>query len=187
MKIIVILGLVLCSTTTLAQIVSAPNAPVTDLPLTILSGMATGAYGAQVIVEHQLADAVNSYEKIYNKRAQYYVGATLIIEKINDALDDSSKKLLTLKMDNKDLHETAYYSKRKENNKLLAEVEENLDILIKELNRQEKQVIYGEKLNLLQNTMRTLTRINRKLDVVEKNIQESEHAEEIIKMIMGNN
>ncbi|SIT15647.1 hypothetical protein SAMN05421766_1166 [Zobellia uliginosa] len=182
-KIVILIGLVLIGTTCLAQPVNFVYLPITDMPLVVASGAASAEYGIMKFEENQLTDAVSSYASTYNKRATYYSGI-LIISMINNNINKSRNRYLKLKLDNSKLDEIKYYSKRPENDKLLAEINENLDILEKELESQHKMVIYGEKLNLLQNSMLTLTRINRKLDFVRKNIHKSEQAKKVIKMII---
>ncbi|UOB16667.1 hypothetical protein [Abyssalbus ytuae] len=184
MKKILIKGLMLFGITAIAQPVSPIYTPVTDMPLMTMSYTTAGLYGSINAEENRLTNSVDSYATVYNKRAIYYTGASVVAYKIEQSILNSRKKLLELVVDNKNLDKIKYYSKRKKNTQLLEELEEKLDILEKELQGQHKiAVIYGEKLNLLQNTMRTLTQINRELDIVDKNIKESNHLKKIIKMI----
>lgn len=182
MKKILLITLVMCVNTARGQF-SIVNFPNTDLGLSAQSGKASYRYLSLIPTQHCLTRMVNAYGSAYSKRMIYYSGV-LIMNQINGELDQSKNRLQRLVLGNDKLDEIKYYSKRKENEKLLAAVEEKLYILEQELDKQDKLVIYGEKLNLLQNTMLTLTRVNRKLDLIEKNIKESEYIKKIIIMLM---
>ncbi|MBL3658409.1 hypothetical protein [Fulvivirga sediminis] len=185
-KLMVIVGFILLTMPALAQPANLIYLPVTDMGLMPQRIAAAALYGSISVAENSLKSSVRSYAKTYNKRALYYAGA-IVITKINGSINKSEERLKELIKSNAELDEKKFYSKRIPNNKLLKGLEESLYILKQEMLKQHKLVIYGEKLNLLQNTMRTLTEINRRLDIVENNISDSADKKHIIKELKSYN
>jgi len=128
---------------------------------------------------------LKAFVREFEKRALYYPG-TLVMHNQNmigkkvTAVEDRISDLST---DNMNLS-FLYYSKRKENAKLLDAIKEEFEIIKAELSTSSTTVVMGEKLNLYQDVMMTLTRTNRQLDIVESNIGGSKHTKRVVEQYL---
>lgn len=162
--------------------VSANLAPVTDLGSYTGSLTANGNYIGLNVNEGVLGTSVRNYVSVYNERTKYYAGI-LIVHKINNEIEKVEDRYKELSEENEELHMFLHYSKRKENEKKMEEISQQILTLKDELKDQYNMVILGEKVNLYQNVMRTLTPIRRKLDTLEGNINRSNLLKELIETI----
>ncbi|OEK07359.1 hypothetical protein A8C32_18150 [Flavivirga aquatica] len=114
-----------------------------------------------------------AFKKDLAKRHLYLVEGAIVVNKINREISNCKERYRQLEHRNKSLSFLSY-SKKKINNKMLNLVNVMLENINKGLkNQRALEVLYGEKLNLLQNTMKSLTEIYRVLDVVEDNIEKT--------------
>jgi len=164
--------------------ISKLMAQLTDPASVGLSGTAAIVYGTAIPIETTHAPVLKNYVKEYNKRGKYYGGA-LYISEINDELEEAKQRLKDLEAENNTLYKVLYYSKRMKNDRLLESAQLRFEILEEELKTQETTTLLSEKMNLYENTMRTLTRINRSLDTIQSNINDSKYREKMIKMMKG--
>ncbi|GAA0716343.1 hypothetical protein GCM10009430_11960 [Aquimarina litoralis] len=137
------------------------------------SGVSTGLYSGSTTAERNTLRRVSGFNVDYGKRLTYLVTSAVISNKIRDEISVSFNRYYDLKRRNESLS-FFNYSKRKENQKMLKFIEKMLNNTQKALLAQSSiNVIYGEKLNLFQNTMKSLTEIHRSMDIVEDNIDRS--------------
>ncbi len=117
---------------------------------------------------------IKEYNEQYNRRMKYYL-LTLgngIVTKIDNKIKKVLNRLDILEEKNKKLSFLNYSRKKKSRNEL-----RSLKTMLNNIrnNYQNKHIgsIYGEKLNLYENLMKSLTKINRMLDEVERDIDKS--------------
>ncbi|WP_405208496.1 hypothetical protein [Aquimarina sp. LLG6339-5] len=159
----------LCSVAMTAQ--SFPF--LTDKPSLLGSGISSGLYSSSATAERNNLRRMAAFEIDYAKRLVYLATSSVISNKIRNEITLSFNRYSDLKQRNESLS-LLNYSKKKENQKILGVIEDMLVNAQKALISQSSiNVIYGEKLNLFQNTMSSLTEIHRTMDVVEDNIEQS--------------
>ena len=138
------------------------------------SGAALALYKRLDDEDKKNRDKMKAFGVDYIKRQVYFMGFSLAVgERITNEIEASVTRYNSLKNRNSSLS-LLNYSKKKENTKMLALIETMLNNIQREARNQKGVfVIYGEKMNLLQNMMESLEEINRVLDVVEDNIEQT--------------
>ncbi len=139
------------------------------------SAVATVEYYELKEADRKLIKDINSFNAKYSKRAIYLVGASIILAgEINREIDDAQRRYHLLKGKNSSLP-FFIYSKKRHNTQTLELINEMLDNLQNELKKQNPRgvALYGEKINLHQNTMESLSNIHRLMDSVEDKIEQS--------------
>lgn len=164
------IGLLFCT-----AILSAQQFPfLTDPGSLAGSGASAGLYVGLNNKDKDNMRKMNAFQKDYVKRQVYFIGsAAVITNKINADIVTAFDRYNRLRSRNKSL--TLFsHSKKKNNTKLLDLIRDMLTNMQKEmLTQKSNHVIYGEKLNLLQNTMQSLSEIHRMMDTVEDNIEKT--------------
>jgi len=159
----------------------AMSPAIADLANAAASTALAGVYGGAVLTTQSLLNSeIKNFRKQWDNRGTYLGGEVFERSHIYPKLDDFESRLSELEEENMNLS-AFVYSKKDENTKLLLVVREEFDILNSEIkDRSHLVVVLGEKINLYQNMMRTITRLNRQLDVVEGNIGGSNAKEKLV-------
>ncbi len=131
-------------------------------------------YGSRLALDKFfLQNIVSRLSLRYAKRLPYIETSRLIVVKIQQEIIDTRNRYTALKNDNNRLTFFSY-SKKKTNTKTLDIINGMLSNLESELSKQKSfNVLYGEKLNLYQNTMESLFQIHRLMDAVEDAVGQS--------------
>jgi hypothetical protein len=172
MKTTLIYGLCLVIGTTLLQ---AQQFPFLSDPGSMTgSGAALALYKQLDEEDKKNKDKMEDFRKDYVKRQIYFMGTAFPVKNaIAGELDESFSRYDALKIRNNKLSFLSY-SKKKDNTKMLNLVDKMLRNLQNEVRNQKTVfVIYGEKINLLQNVMTALIDVHRILDVVEDNLEQT--------------
>lgn len=154
--------------------VSVMQAQLTDHPSRI------GSFGAFILYKQlenedkKNRDKIEAFRFDYIKRQAYFLGLSkAITNRISNEINASFVRYNQLETRNSSLSILSY-SRKKENTKMLSFIEKMLTTMQREANTQQSVlVIYGERMNLLQNMMESLIEIHRVLDVVEDNIEQT--------------
>ncbi len=138
------------------------------------SGVAIGFYEALDASDKNNRTRMIEFEKDYVKRQLYFMGASLAVgTRINSEMAAAFSRYDSLKTRNSSLTQFSY-SKKKDNTKMLNMIEIMLNSMQREmLTHKNVFVIYGEKINLLQNMMKSLIEIQRVMDIVEDNLEKT--------------
>lgn len=165
MKKIIFLIFLLQKITAFSQVDAGSNS---------LSVAITAQYGSLFALDKfALEKIVSRLSLSYAERLPYLESSRLIVIKIKQEIIDTRSRYTALKNDNNRLTFFSY-SKKKTNTKTLDIINSMLSNIENELNKQESiHVLYGEKLNLYQNTMESFFQIHRLMDTVEDAIGQS--------------
>lgn len=187
-SILIIIFLLFFNSNTYCQvgIIGAPMV-VTDVALTAEAGYSAVNYALLESLAAEIPDPATNYRTTYNHRVKYLFGFVMT-SKINRTLDDVEARIDDLEVANNNLISVLNYSKKRKNIELIDDVREEFTILKAQMTKDYGELdtdlvinfkmdipvsIYGEQLNLYYNMRKTITRINRILDIIEDNIGSS--------------
>ncbi|THV57565.1 hypothetical protein [Chryseobacterium candidae] len=148
-----------------------PIGPISDVPSGILSGVTIGLNLELKGREETTEKRIQDFLKEYRKRLQYY-DAIAWLSTVNDIINNVKDRSRQLMQDNEKLS-FLYYSKKKENRVYLLSADSQIENISSHFLNGEKITILGEKFNLYEDLRASLSAINRKLDMVDDNIKES--------------
>ncbi len=143
-------------------------------------GSLAGSGGAAILYssirrnDRRLVTEINNFNKKYAQRTAYLVGSGAVISaKLNNELNETRQRYNHLVSRNNSLVFFSY-SKKRNNKKILATINQMITNIDKELKTQVSiNVLYGEKLNLYQNTMDSFSDIHQLMDLVEDRVEQS--------------
>ncbi|MBL0683431.1 hypothetical protein [Aquimarina mytili] len=140
-----------------------------------LSGSSAATFQYMILgnADRNLTRQVNRFTIQYSKRIPYLMLSSSLTKKINTQIDTAIRRYNFLVSRNNSLV-FFRYSRKRNNAKALTIIKKMLDNLERELNKQNSiGVIHGEKLNLYQNAMKSLSKIHRLMDIIEDNVAQS--------------
>lgn len=121
--------------------------------------------------EKEIRNELNKLITEYSQRSIYIVTTQTLIDDVNSEVTSSLNRYTTLNQRNESLSTVFSYSTKKDNRKKLKIVLTMISNIRDELKKQDGfTVVYGEKLNLYQNSLQSLSDIHRIMDVVEEEI-----------------
>ncbi len=133
-----------------------------------------------LIVEPRLFREVQDFRQLYEHRAEYYATTLVDNGKIRNEINDLRNRINLLIVDNESL--AFFYPFKKRDNRV------KLNALLTGTNRLYTQLgsllpdsIYGERINLNQQTEITLEEMHRKVDEIESDISKSR----ILSVLLG--
>jgi len=162
---------------------------LTDIPSSGGSTSNLLKYGDLKRREDEIQDELEKFKRDYLQRLIYLETATSsfvtdyidLKSKINTEIQNTLVHHTRVNTENEKLSSVFAYSEKKDNRKKLAVILKMINTMQKELSNQVSfNVVYGEKLNLYQNTNHSLTEISRLLDAIENNIERSKLINKIL-------
>lgn len=148
--------------------------PGVDFGSNLGSQAITVEYGtAAFLVEPKLRKKIPGFTKEYAKRLMYFLGSIDLANRIMGRINDVGIRYNEIAPDYGEMM-SFRYSKTKKNHKRMELVITMLDDVYAELDKQKRvNVLHGDKLNLYLNTMESLSKIYRLLDIIEEDINQA--------------
>ncbi|MDH7445847.1 hypothetical protein [Aquimarina sp. 2201CG14-23] len=171
-NLIISLSIIVSSQCIFAQL------PAIDALSNAASVALTAEYALLSREEDNIKREMEEFKDSYSTRAipkfdiRYFAPGDSYVQHVKNKLIDARARRLILETNNNAL--TVFsYSRKKQNSKDLYIVEASLNNITQKFEKKLKHYgVYGEKMNMYQNFMRSLDKINRLMDQIDSKIDE---------------